>query len=74
MSVSDLAANNYRLDVITSHSDAAHTSTVTVERMLESTRSMTDELDAVQSNIQEIEKLLTSFVEAAGSPDRTQIS
>lgn len=74
MSVSDLAANNYRLDVITSHSDTAHKSTVTVERMLESTRSMADELDAVQSNIQEIEKLLTSFVEAAASPDRSQIS
>jgi type I restriction enzyme M protein len=74
MGVSDLAANNYRLDVVTSHSDAAQTSTVTVERMLESTRSMTDELGAVQSNIQEIEKLLTSFVEAAARPNRTQTS
>ncbi|OWA05451.1 hypothetical protein B9W62_22705 [Streptomyces sp. CS113] len=74
MSLSDLAANNYRLDVMTSPSDTSHTNAVTVERMLESTRSMTDELDAVQSNIQEIEKLLMSFAQNADGADDAELS
>lgn len=72
MSLSDLAANNYRLDVVTHKSDADRTSAVTIERMLESTRSMTDELGSVQSNIREIEKLLTAFAESPDAFDYTQ--